>query len=66
MNFLSLTIVACLIGIGADIYAPSIPQTARDLGTKLDLSQFSMTSYMFIIKFWRFIFLDGNRPGVID
>lgn len=56
MNFIALTIIACLIGVGSDIYAPSIPQIAADINTSINLSQFSMTSYMYGLAVGQILF----------
>lgn len=44
--FLVIILVACLAGVSSDIYAPSIPAIASDLGTSIDDVQFSMAIFM--------------------
>lgn len=53
---LVIILVACLTGIASDIYAPSIPAIASDLGIPIDDVQFSMAIFMFGISLSQLVY----------
>lgn len=54
--FFVIILVACLSNVSSDIYTPSLPAIAKNLGVSIHLVQYSMAVYMFGVALSQLIY----------